>query len=63
MSEVHFVIPAGQTLNDPIHHIAIQAAAVIMKDWMEENEPSVDEAKAMAEALVSGLMGRKPVPM
>lgn len=62
-SEIRFVVPHADAKADPIHHIAIQAAAVMLQDWFKEAEPEVDEAKAMVETVMKALMGRAPVGM
>lgn len=55
---VEFVVPSGEvSANDRLHHIAIQAAAMMLKGWFEEAEPSPDEAQQMVEAIMKGLLG------
>lgn len=63
MSEVHFNVPGGEvSANDRLHVVAIQAAAVMLKDWFEEKEPSPEQAKAMIEAVLKGLCGSRLTP-
>ena len=61
--EVHFAVQGAEGKSDPIHHIAIQAAALMLCEWMKESDPDPDEAQAMVEAVVKGLMGRSPPSM
>jgi hypothetical protein len=39
--------------------IAIQATAVMLKDWFEEEQPSPEEAQQMVESVMKGLLGSR----
>jgi hypothetical protein len=57
---VEFVVPSGEvSANDRLHHIAIQAVAMMLKGWFEEAEPSPEEAQQMVEAVMKGLLGSR----
>jgi hypothetical protein len=57
---MQFVVPGGDVQFseiDRLHHIAIQATAVMLKDWFEEEQPSPEEAQQMVESVMKGLLG------
>lgn len=57
---VEFVVPSGEIgADDRLHHIAIQAAAMMLRGWFEEAEPSPAEAQQMVEAVMKGLLGSR----
>jgi hypothetical protein len=60
--DIQFVVPGGDVqvgANDRLHHIAIQATAVMLKDWFENEEPSPEEAQQMVESVMKGLLGSR----
>ena len=60
--DMQFVVPGGDvqvSANDRLHHIAIQATAVMLKDWFEEEQPSPEEAQQMVESVMKGLLGSR----
>jgi len=57
---VEFVVPSGDvSANDRLHHIAIQATAMMLRGWFEEAEPSAEKAQQMVEAVMKGLLGAR----
>lgn len=57
---VEFVVPSGEiSANDRLQHIAVQAAALMLRGWFEEAEPSPEEARQMVEAVMKGLLGSR----
>jgi hypothetical protein len=60
--DIHFVVPGGDvqvSANDRLYHIAIQATAVMLKDWFREEEPSPEKAQQMIESIMKGLLGSR----
>jgi hypothetical protein len=58
---VQFVVPSGETTPaERLQHIAIQAAAVMLQGWFEDEEPSVEEAKEMVRAVMDALLQAPP---
>ncbi len=62
---VHFVVlPAGEVgeggSSERLQHIAIQATAVMLQGWFEDEEPSPEEAKQMVSAVMEALMRPRP---
>ena len=46
-TNTQFVAPVGEmSADDRLQHIAIQATAVMLQGWFEDEQPSVEEAKA-----------------
>jgi len=61
---IQFVTPPGDlTAEDRMQFIAIQATAVMLQSWFEEEDPSPEEAKVMIETVVKALRGRTPIPV
>ena len=56
-TNTQFVVPPGDiSTNDRLQHIAIQATAVMLQGWFEDEQPSVEEAKAMVGAVMDALL-------
>jgi hypothetical protein len=54
---VEFVVPEGQVnTEERLQHIAIQATAVMLQGWFEEEEPSAQAAKEMVSAVMDALL-------
>jgi hypothetical protein len=61
MSGVQFVAPSGEaSSSERLHHIAIQATAVMLQSWFEDEEPSPAEAKQMVSAVMEALLRVRP---
>ena len=61
MSGIQFVAPPGDaSAAERLHHIAIQATAVMLQTWFEDEEPSPEKAKAMVSAVMDALMKPRP---
>jgi hypothetical protein len=57
MSGIQFVAPpVDASAAERLHHIAIQATAVMLQTWFEDEEPSPEKAKAMVSAVMDALM-------
>jgi hypothetical protein len=53
---IQFVAPAGgMAASERLQHIAIQATAMMLQGWFEDEEPNVEEAKAMVSAVMDAL--------
>lgn len=60
---VEFVVPSGEVSpNDRLQHIAIQATAVMLQGWFEEEEPSAEQARQMVSAVMEALLKPRPSP-
>ncbi len=46
--------------SERLQHIAIQAAAVMLRGWFEDEEPSPEEAKQMVSAVMEALLTARP---
>lgn len=59
---IEFVaLPPGEASSaERLHHIAIQATAVMLQSWFEDEEPSPDKAKAMVSAVMDALLRAPP---
>jgi hypothetical protein len=55
---IEFVaLPPGEaTSAERLHHIAIQAAAVMLQTWFKDEEPSPEEAGEMVNAVMNALL-------
>jgi hypothetical protein len=61
MSGIQFVAPPGEaTANERLHHIAIQATAVMLRSWFEDEEPTPEKAKQMVSAVMEALLKAHP---
>ncbi len=57
---VEFAEASGDmSADDRLRYIAIQAAAVMLRGWFEEAEPSPEKAQMMVEAIMKGLLGTR----
>jgi hypothetical protein len=54
---VQFVVPSGEASpSERLQHLAIQATAVMLQGWFEDEEPSPEEAKEMVNAVMEALL-------
>jgi hypothetical protein len=54
---VQFVVPSGEVSpSERLQHIAIQATAVMLQGWFEDEEPSPQEAREMVSAVMEALL-------
>jgi hypothetical protein len=61
MSGIQFVAPpADASTAERLHHIAIQATAVMLQTWFEDEEPSPDKAREMVRAVMDALLTPRP---
>lgn len=58
MSGIQFVAPppGEASPSERLHHIAIQATAVMLQSWFEDEEPSPDKARQMISAVMDALL-------
>lgn len=60
MSGIQFVAPPGEASpEERLHHIAIQATAVMLQSWFEDEEPGPEEAREMVSAVMGALLRRR----
>jgi hypothetical protein len=58
---VQFVVPSGEVSGgDRLQHIAIQATAIMLQGWFEEQEPSKEEAREMVSTVMEALLRGRP---
>jgi hypothetical protein len=58
---VQFVVPTGEaSASERLQHIAIQATAMMLQGWFEDEEPSPEEAKQMVSAVMEALLKTSP---
>jgi hypothetical protein len=59
---IEFVaLPPGEaTAAEQLHHIAIQATAIMLKAWFKGEEPSLAEASGMVNAVMDALLKPRP---
>jgi hypothetical protein len=57
-SSIQFVAPppGEATASERLHHIAIQATAVMLKTWFEDEEPTPEKAREMVSAVMGALL-------
>jgi len=61
MSGIQFVAPAGEaSSSERLHHIAIQATAVMLQSWFEDEGPTPEKAKQMVSAVMEALLRERP---
>src|SRR5262245_52203555 len=61
MSSIQFVAPPGDaSAGERLQHIAIQATAVMLQSWFEDEEPSPAQASAMVSAVMDALLRPRP---
>ncbi len=55
---IEFVaLPPGEaSAAEQLHHIAIQATAIMLKAWFKGEEPSLAEASGMVNAVMDALL-------
>jgi hypothetical protein len=54
---VQFVVPTGEaSASERLQHIAIQATAMMLQGWFEDEEPSPEEAQQMVSAVMEALL-------
>ena len=62
-TNTQFVVPLSEvSANDRLQHIAIQATAVMLQGWFDEQEPDAEEAKAMVSAVMDALLRVRQAP-
>jgi len=60
---VLFVVPSGEvSASERLHHIAIQAAAVMLQGWFEDEAPSAEQAAKMVSAVMEALLKARHAP-
>jgi hypothetical protein len=61
MSSIEFVAPPAEASSgERLHFIAIQAAAVMLQSWFEDEEPTPDRAGEMVSAVLDALLRPRP---
>ena len=61
MSSIEFVAPPAEaSSSERLHFIAIQAAAVMLQPWFEDEEPTPERAKQMVGAVLDALLTPRP---
>ena len=56
-ASVQFVVPSGEASpGERLQHIAIQATAVMLQGWFEDEEPGPEEAREMVSAVMEALL-------
>jgi hypothetical protein len=61
MSGIQFVAPPAEaSASERLHHIAIQATAVMLQSWFEDEEPTPEKAKQMVSAVMVALLKERP---
>jgi hypothetical protein len=62
-ASVQFVVPSGEVgPSERLHHIAIQATAIMLQGWFEDEEPSPEEARQMVNAVMEALLQARRAP-
>jgi len=60
---VQFVVPSGEVgPSERLQHIAIQATAVMLQGWFEDEAPSAEQASKMVSAVMEALLKARPTP-
>jgi hypothetical protein len=59
---IEFVaLPPGEASSaERLHHIAIQATAVMLQTWFKDAEPDPEEARDMVNAVMAALLKPRP---
>lgn len=61
MSGIQFVALQGEaSASERLQHIAIQATAVMLQKWFEDEEPTPEKAKQMVGAVMDALTRPNP---
>jgi hypothetical protein len=61
MSGIQFIAPPGEaSTSERLQHIAIQATAVMLQSWFEDEEPTPEKAKQMVTAVMDALLKERP---
>lgn len=56
-ASVQFVVPSGDvSASERLQHMAIQATAMMLQGWFEDEEPSPEEARQMVNAVMEALL-------
>jgi hypothetical protein len=55
---IEFVaLPPGEaSSSERLHHIAVQATAVMLQSWFKDAEPDAEEARDMVNAVMTALL-------
>jgi hypothetical protein len=62
-ASVQFVVPSGEVgPTERLQHIAIQATAIMLQGWFEDEEPSPEEARQMVNAVMEALLQARRTP-
>ena len=62
-TSVQFVAPAREmSPSERLHHIAIQATAVMLQGWFEDEAPGAEQAAKMVSAVMEALLKARPAP-
>ena len=57
MSSIQFVAPPGDaSSSERLHYMAIQATAMMLQTWFEDEEPTPEKAKQMVSAVMEALL-------
>jgi hypothetical protein len=48
--------PGEASSAERLHHVAIQATAVMLQSWFKDEEPDPDEAREMVSAVMDALL-------
>jgi hypothetical protein len=61
MSGTQFAAAPGEASADErLRHVAIQATAVMLQKWFEDEEPGPEEAREMVSAVMDALLRTRP---
>jgi hypothetical protein len=61
MRGIQFVAPPGEaSSSERLHYMAIQATAVMLQSWFEEEEPTPEEARQMVSVVMDALLRGRP---
>jgi hypothetical protein len=61
MSGILFAAAPGEaSANERLQHIAIQATAVMLQKWFEDEEPGPEQAREMVSAVMDALLRARP---
>jgi hypothetical protein len=61
MSGTQFVASPGEaSSSERLHSMAIQATAVMLQSWFEDEEPTPEKANQMVSAVMEALLRSRP---